>query len=38
MKRRLIFLLPVAVFAVIVGFFLWGLQPNRDPRAVPERL
>jgi cytochrome c biogenesis protein CcmG/thiol:disulfide interchange protein DsbE len=35
MKRRLIFLLPVAVFAVIVGFFLWGLQPNRDPRAVP---
>lgn len=35
MKHRLIFFLPVLVFAVVVGLFLWGLQPNRDPRNVP---
>lgn len=34
-SKRLLFLLPVAVFAVLVGYFLWGLQPGRDPRSVP---
>jgi len=35
MNRRLLFFLPVLVFAVVVGLFLWGLQPDRDPRDVP---
>jgi cytochrome c biogenesis protein CcmG, thiol:disulfide interchange protein DsbE len=33
--RRLLFLLPVLIFAVIAGYFLWGLAPDRDPRSVP---
>src|SRR3546814_14614094 len=35
MMRRLLFLLPVLIFAVIAGWFLWGLSPERDPSAVP---
>lgn len=35
MLRRLLFLLPLVVFAVIAGYFLWGLAPERDPRDVP---
>jgi cytochrome c biogenesis protein CcmG/thiol:disulfide interchange protein DsbE len=35
MIRRLLFLLPVIVFAMIAGYFLWGLAPDRDPRDVP---
>ncbi|MGD1878094.1 MAG: DsbE family thiol:disulfide interchange protein [Kiloniellaceae bacterium] len=35
MTRRLLFLLPIAVFAVVAGYFLWGLAPDRDPKDVP---
>src|SRR3546814_20794588 len=35
MMRRLLFLLPVLIFAVIAGWFFWGLSQNRDPSAVP---
>jgi cytochrome c biogenesis protein CcmG/thiol:disulfide interchange protein DsbE len=35
MVKRLLFLLPVAVFAVVAGYFLVGLAPERDPSAVP---
>ncbi|GAB4392946.1 MAG: DsbE family thiol:disulfide interchange protein [Kiloniellaceae bacterium] len=35
MVKRLLFLLPVVIFAVVAGYFLWGLAPDRDPRAVP---
>jgi cytochrome c biogenesis protein CcmG/thiol:disulfide interchange protein DsbE len=35
MLRRLLYLLPVAIFAVIAGYFLWGLSPERDPGNVP---
>lgn len=35
MMVRLLFLLPVLVFAVVAGYFLWGLGPERDPGAVP---
>ena len=35
MMRRLLFLLPVLVFTVIAGYFLWGLAPDRDPSDVP---
>ena len=33
--RRLLFVLPVLIFAVIAGYFLWGLAPGRDPQSVP---
>lgn len=35
MTQRLLFLLPVLLFAVIAGYFLWGLSPDRDPQALP---
>jgi cytochrome c biogenesis protein CcmG/thiol:disulfide interchange protein DsbE len=33
--RRLLYLMPVLLFAVVAGYFLWGLDSERDPRAVP---
>jgi len=35
MTRRLLFLLPLLIFVVIAGYFLWGLGPDRDPSSVP---
>lgn len=35
MTKRLLFLLPVLIFVVIAGYFLWGLAPDRDPSALP---
>ncbi len=35
MRRRLLFLVPAIIFAAIAGQFLWGLDPERDPRAIP---
>lgn len=36
--RRLLFLLPVAVFVAIAVYFLLALNPNRDPTLVPSAL
>ena len=36
--QKKVYLIPILVFAVMVGFFIWGLNPNRDPRAVPSVL
>jgi cytochrome c biogenesis protein CcmG/thiol:disulfide interchange protein DsbE len=36
--RRLIFVLPLIVLAVLVGIFVLGLNPNRDPRAIDSPL
>lgn len=36
--KRLLFLLPVAVFLVVVGYFAWGLLSDRNPREVPSAL
>jgi cytochrome c biogenesis protein CcmG/thiol:disulfide interchange protein DsbE len=36
--RRLLFLLPVAVFVAIAVYFLLALNPNRDPQLVPSAL
>jgi cytochrome c biogenesis protein CcmG/thiol:disulfide interchange protein DsbE len=36
--RRLIYILPLAVFAVIAAYFVVGLDPARDPSAVPSAL
>ena len=38
MLRRWLFLLPVVVFAVVAGYFVWGLDPSRDPREIPSAL
>jgi len=36
--RRLIYLAPVLVFVVLAGYFLWGLNPDRDPRVLPSAM
>ena len=36
--RRLLFLLPVALFVAIAVYFLLALNPNRDPTRVPSAL
>lgn len=33
-SARLIYLLPVLLFGVVAGYFLWGLDPERDPSEV----
>jgi cytochrome c biogenesis protein CcmG, thiol:disulfide interchange protein DsbE len=33
--RRLFYLAPVLVFLVVAGYFLWGLNPDRNPRELP---
>ncbi len=35
MRRRLLYLVPVVIFGVIAGNFLWGLISDRDPSAIP---
>jgi cytochrome c biogenesis protein CcmG/thiol:disulfide interchange protein DsbE len=35
MRRRLLYLFPVMIFGVVAGYFLWGLNPERDPRLIP---
>ncbi len=35
MRRRLFYLAPAMVFGVIAAQFLWGLDPGRNPRAIP---
>ncbi|HLI19764.1 MAG TPA: DsbE family thiol:disulfide interchange protein [Stellaceae bacterium] len=36
--RRLLFLLPVAMFVAVAVYFLLALNPNRDPTLVPSAL
>lgn len=36
--KRLFYFLPVAIFMVIGGFLYWGLNPDRDPNAMPSVL
>lgn len=36
--RRLLFLLPLVILAVLVGVFALGLNPGRDPRAIDSPL
>jgi len=35
---RLLLFLPVALVGVLFGFFWWGLDPDRDPNAIPSVL
>jgi cytochrome c biogenesis protein CcmG/thiol:disulfide interchange protein DsbE len=36
--KKLLYLVPAAAFLVVAGAFLWGLDPERDPREVPSVL
>ena len=36
--RRLPYLAPVLVFVLVAGYFLWGLNPERDPRVLPSAM
>jgi cytochrome c biogenesis protein CcmG, thiol:disulfide interchange protein DsbE len=36
--RRLLFLLPVAVFVAVAVYFLLALNPNRDPQLLPSAM
>jgi len=38
MRGRLLYLVPVIVFGVIAGYFLWGLITDRDPREIPSAM
>jgi cytochrome c biogenesis protein CcmG/thiol:disulfide interchange protein DsbE len=38
MKIRLLFFIPILLFLLILGAFLWGLKPDRDPGALPSVL
>jgi cytochrome c biogenesis protein CcmG/thiol:disulfide interchange protein DsbE len=38
MRRRLLFLLPLAAFALLAAWFVAGLDPERDPSAIPSAL
>ncbi len=35
LSARALYLLPILLFAVIAGYFLWGLNPDRNPRFIP---
>lgn len=37
-RRRLLFMLPLAVFGLIAAYFVAGLDPDRNPAAVPSAL
>lgn len=36
--RRTLYLLPLLLFALVAGYFLWGLASDRDPNKVPSAL
>lgn len=38
MLRKLLFILPSAIFLGVMAFSLWGLLSDRDPSAVPSNL
>lgn len=36
--RRILLFLPILIVLVLGGFFVWGLDPDRDPNAIPSAL
>ena len=38
MTRRALYLLPLLLFALVAGYFLWGLASDRNPNLVPSAL
>ena len=37
-RRRLLFMLPLALFGLVAAYFVAGLDPDRNPAAVPSAL
>lgn len=37
-RRRLLFMLPLALFGLVAAYFIAGLDPERNPAAVPSAL
>ncbi len=37
-KQHVIFILPTLIFAIFAGYFLWGLNPERNPKDIPSVL
>jgi len=37
-RRRLLFMLPLALFGLVAAYFVVGLDPDRNPAAVPSAL
>ena len=38
MARRALYLVPLLLFALVAGYFLWGLASDRNPNLVPSAL
>lgn len=36
--KRILFFIPLALVLVLGGFFIWGLNPERDPNGIPSAL
>ncbi len=37
-SQRFIYFVPPLLFAIVAAAFLWGLDPERDPREIPSAL
>ncbi len=37
-SQRFIYFVPPLLFAIVAGTFLWGLDPERNPREIPSAL
>ncbi len=35
MPNRFIYVVPALIFVIVAGYLFWGLNPDRDPRAIP---
>ncbi len=38
LSKRYIYFVPPLLFAIVAVVFLWGLDPDRDPREIPSAL
>jgi len=36
--KRAVAIIPLVLAVIVGGFFLWGLNPNRDPSEIPSVL
>lgn len=37
-SNRLVYLAPLLIFAVVAGYFVWGVNPGRNPSEIPSVL
>ena len=38
LSKRFIYFVPPLLFSIVAAAFLWGLDPERDPREIPSVL